>query len=65
MLHKYKPTEIWNCDEFIAQVGQNGGALVLANIDFRSMHFITPYERKWFLVMSCIFNVASECISNF
>jgi hypothetical protein len=42
-----------------------GGALVLTKIGFRSMHSIAPYERKWLLVMSCIFNVTSECMSNF
>jgi hypothetical protein len=28
--HIYPPSQIWNCDEFDAQVDQNGGAFVLA-----------------------------------
>jgi hypothetical protein len=43
----YEPSYIWNCNEFGAQVGQNGGARVLAKKGVQSVHSIIPKEREW------------------
>jgi hypothetical protein len=45
-LHNYDASKIWNCDEFSAQVGHNGCALVLPKARSKSMHSITPKKKN-------------------
>ena len=62
--HKYPATHIWNCDESGAQAVRNGGGHVLAKRGIRSVHTITPDEREWLFVWSCI-NASGSSILNF
>ncbi len=49
-MHKYQLSQTWNCDELDAQVGWDGGALVLAKTYSMLMHSITLDEWEWLLV---------------
>ena len=62
--HKYPDTHIWNCDESEVQAGRNGGGRVLAKKWIRSVHTVTPDEREWLSVLSCI-NASGTSIPNF
>ena len=64
MLHDYPPKRIWNCDEFGAQVGKNGGGLVIARTRARQVHSIVPDQREWLSVLVCI-NAAKSAIPLF
>jgi hypothetical protein len=50
----YEPQYIWNCDEFGAQVGRNGGGRVLAKKGLWSVYSIIPKEREWLSVLVCV-----------
>ena len=62
--YKYPPAHIWNCDESGVQVGQSGGATVLAKRGSRSVHSIEPNQREHLSVLSCV-NAHGGCIPNF
>ncbi len=52
--HSYQPSQIWNYDEFGAQVTWNRGTFVLTQTSSKTMHSIMPNECKWLLVLSWI-----------
>jgi hypothetical protein len=41
-LHNYSPDRIWNYDESRAQVGKNGGGVVIVRTGARRVHSIVP-----------------------
>jgi hypothetical protein len=63
-IHKHPVTHIWNCDESGAQAGRNGRGRILAKRGIRSMHTVTPDEREWLSILSCI-NASGSSIPNF
>jgi hypothetical protein len=63
-LHRYHPSQIWNCDESGVYVGRNRRALILTKIGSRFVHSITLNECEWLLVLSCI-NAANNTCQNF
>ncbi len=62
--HNYQSSQIWNYDEFGAQVSQNGSTLVLTQTSSKTMHSIMPNECKWLLVLSWII-ITNTMFSNF
>jgi hypothetical protein len=62
--HKYPPDRIWNCDEFGAQAGKNGGGVVIAKTGERRVHSIVRDQREWLYVLVCI-NTAGSAIPSF
>jgi hypothetical protein len=63
-LHKYQSNQIWNYDKSSVQIGQNGGALVLAKIGSISMHSITLVEQEWLSILSYI-NTNRQILAKF
>jgi hypothetical protein len=62
--HNYMLVQIWHYNESRTQVGQNGGRLVLVQINFRYVHSITLNEKEWLFVLYCI-SIAKKCVLNF
>ena len=62
--HGYSVDRIWNADESRAQVGRNGGALVVARIGSRFVHKVMPDERELISILYCV-NANRASISNF
>jgi hypothetical protein len=50
-LQKYTPDCIWNCDEFDAQAGKNGGGVVIARTGAQRVHSVMPDQREWLSVL--------------
>ena len=46
-LHEYPPDRIWNCNELGAQVGKNGGGLVIARTGACQVHSIMFDQHEW------------------
>jgi len=62
--HNYEPYHIWNCNESGAQTGKGGGGYVIAKRGSEFVHKVTPNQREWLSVLSCI-NARGETIPNF
>lgn len=63
-IHNYSPDHIWNCDESGAQAGKDGGGYVIAKKGSRAVHMVTPDQREWLSVLSCI-NASGDFLPNF
>lgn len=44
--HNYQNIHIWNCDEFGAQAGHNGGGCFLARKGIQIMHSVMPIREN-------------------
>jgi hypothetical protein len=64
LVRGYEPSYVWNCDEYGAQAGKNGGGRVLAKTGVQSVYSIIPKEWEWLSVLVCV-NVAGYHIPSF
>jgi hypothetical protein len=63
-LYQYTPDRIWNCNESGAQMGKNGGGVVIARTGARRVHSVVPDQHEWLSILVCI-NAARIAISSF
>ncbi len=63
-LRNYESSHIWNCHELGVQATRGGQGKLLAMKGFHNVHTITPKEREWFIILTCI-NAKGASISNF
>ena len=62
--NNYSAHQIWNCDESGAQAGHDGGGYVLVKRGSKDVYKVTPDQREWLFVLSCI-NANNEKVPNF
>ena len=63
-IHHYQPSQIWNVDEFGANVGKNGIGKAFALKRVRNVHSMIPNEREWLSVLTTI-NANGETLPNY
>ena len=62
--HKYRPENIWNCNESGPQTEKIGGGRVWTQKRVRSLHKIAPNKREHITTLTCI-NATGQYILNF
>lgn len=62
--HNYVKKHIWNYDESWTQATRNGNGYIFANRGIHCVLIVTPDEREWLFVLSCI-NALGSSILNF
>ena len=61
---EYPPSHLWNVNESWANASRNGFGKVFAPRGTRNVHLLTPNEREWISVLTCI-NASGETIPNY